>query len=99
MFHTQEVFKFPSYIAGKFEGKSGLGRMGLMTHVTAGFIDPGFEGQLTLELHNVGPYSLVLNEGIKIGQVAFYQVNQVENPYGGKGSHYQGSMGVVGARV
>ena len=101
LFHTVETFTFPSYVAGKFEGKSGLGRMGLMTHVTAGFIDPGFEGQLTLELHNVGPYSLILNENIKIGQVAFYQVNQVEVPYGydSKGSHYQDSVGVVGTRV
>jgi len=96
--HTIETFTMPHNIAGKFEGKSSLGRLGLMTHITAGFIDPGFHGQLTLEVKNVGPCALELNPGIKIGQIAFFEVETVDRPYGSDGlnSHYQNSIGVRG---
>tara|TARA_Y100000034_G_scaffold121366_2_gene165484 strand:+ start:2173 stop:2703 length:531 start_codon:yes stop_codon:yes gene_type:complete len=98
---TLEKITLPSNIAAKFEGKSSLGRVGLMTHVTAGFIDPGFDGVLTLELYNVGPATIRLSYGMKIGQIAFYQLdNAVERPYGseGLGSHYQGAVSVEGAK-
>ena len=100
LFTTKAEFDFPDNIAGKYEGKSGLGRIGLMTHITAGFIDPGFKGNLTLELYNVGPYCLYLQEGIKIGQIAFFEVEPVMRPYGSESlkSHYQDSVGAVGYR-
>ena len=100
--HTIEKVTFPSFLAGKFEGKSSLGRIGLMTHVTAGFIDPGFSGQLTLEVKNVGPSPLWLEPGIPIGQIAFQLLSMPsERPYGsrGLGSHYQDSRGVVGSKT
>ena len=96
LFHTLETFHFLNNIAGKFEGKSSLGRIGLMTHVTAGFIDPGFRGQLTLELCNVGKNPLVLVEGVRIGQVAFFEIAPVGHTYDG---HYQDSVGAVGAQI
>jgi len=101
LFSTLEQFDIPNDIAAKFEGKSSLGRIGLMTHITAGFIDPGFRGNLTLELCNVGPYQLILNPGIKIGQVQFTLIEPAERPYGtsGLGSHYQDSVGVRGYEV
>ena len=99
--HTLEKVNMPPWLAGKFEGKSSLGRLGLMTHVTAGFIDPGFRGNLTLEVKNIGNNTLILNAGIKIGQISFMQMaTEPEHKYGDLklGSHYQNSEGVVGYR-
>ena len=99
--HTIEHLDLPTGVAAKFEGKSSLGRIGLMTHVTAGFIDPGFRGNLTLEIKNVGPHSIELIDGAKIGQLAFYWIDGiVERPYGHEalGSHYQDSEGVIAYR-
>ncbi|USC17054.1 dCTP deaminase [Rhodococcus sp. 11-3] len=93
---TLEVVKLPDYLAARFEGKSSLGRLGLMTHVTAGFIDPGFVGQVTLELANVTPMPILLRPGMKIGQLCFIQMSgPAERPYGseGLGSKYQSQMG------
>lgn len=101
LFQTAETLTLPRDIAGKFEGKSSLGRIGLMTHITAGFIDPGFHGVLTLELYNCGPLSLVLRPGIRIGQVSFTQLHAMpERVYGdpGLGSHYQDADTVQGGR-
>jgi dCTP deaminase len=101
LFETAETITLPIDIAGKFEGKSSLGRIGLMTHVTAGFIDPGFSGVLTLELYNCGPLKLVLRPGIKIGQVSFTVLGAMpERAYGHPtlGSHYQGADTVQGGR-
>src|SRR4051794_32397538 len=89
---TYEHITLPSYIAARFEGKSSLGRLGLMTHVTAGFIDPGFSGHITVELKNVSERAIVLYPGMKIGQLCFYQLETpAEVPYGSSkvGSHYQ----------
>lgn len=95
--HTEETVRLPNYLAGKLEGKSSLGRWGLVIHVTAGFVDPGFEGQLTLELHNVSKRRILLTLGMPISQIAFMLMSSaVEKPYDGR---YQGSRGVVGARV
>lgn len=81
---------------GTLEGKSSLGRLGILTHSTAGFIDPGFEGHITLELSNVSTLPVKLWPGMKIGQMCFFQLSSpAEHPYGSKGtgSHYQGQRG------
>lgn len=101
LFETAETIYLPNSISGKFEGKSSLGRIGLMTHITSGFIDPGFVGVLTLEVYNCGPYTLYLTPGMRIGQVAFTRLDTpAQRPYGspGLGSHYQGSGTVTGGR-
>jgi len=98
---TAETLNLPPDVAGKFEGKSSLGRIGLMTHITAGFIDPGFHGVLTLELYNCGPLKLILKPGIKIGQVSFTILSSMpERAYGDPalGSHYQNADTVQGGR-
>ena len=83
----------PNYIAGRIEGKSSLGRLGLLIHSTAGYIDPGWNGNLTLELSNVSPLPIKLFPGMKIGQISFIKMtSEVENPYGSDKlkSKYQG---------
>lgn len=98
---TEEVVSVGTTLAAKFEGKSSLGRMGLMTHVTAGFIDPGFSGQITLELYNCGPWVLQLDAGIKIGQLVFTDLDiPASEGYGSKkwGSHYNNQRGATGVR-
>lgn len=90
---TLERIKVPDYLAAKVEGKSSLGRIGLLLHATAGFIDPGFEGTVTLELSVVAPRPLILYTGMKIGQICFFRLSSpAEKPYGseGLGSRYQG---------
>ena len=101
LFDTVEIITLPGNISGKFEGKSSLGRLGLMTHVTSGFIDPGFHGVLTLELYNCGPLTLVLRPGIRIGQVSFTVLDAwPDRIYGDPalGSHYQGARSVEGGK-
>lgn len=93
---TREVVSLPSDIAAQFEGKSSLARIGLSVHQTAGFIDPGFSGQITLEIKNVGDLGIVLEAGMLIGQILFHKMAApVDIPYGslGAGSHYQGQRG------
>lgn len=89
---SRETFRFPDNIAGRCEGKSSLGRMGLAIHVTAGFFDPGFEGTATLELFNANRYAIRLYPGMKIAQMSFHQMaGQVAAPYGlGTGAKYKG---------
>lgn len=93
---TNEIVKVPSWILARVEGKSTLGRLFLVTHCTAGFLDPGFEGQVTLEIVNHGPWIIVLYAGMSIAQVNFSKMSgYVHKPYGseGLGSHYVGQMG------
>lgn len=93
---TLEKFTLPSNLAGRLEGKSSLGRLGLLTHSTAGFIDPGFSGYITLELSNVANLPITLWPGMKVGQLALFKMSSpAEVPYGsGKlGSKYQGQRG------
>lgn len=88
-------------IAAAVEGKSSLGRLGLMVHVTAGWIDPGFSGQITLEIRNVGPMVLVLHPQILIGQLVFQPMSSpVDRPYGSASlrSKYQHQRGPTAAR-
>lgn len=93
---TLEKFTIPTHLAGRLEGKSSLGRLGLLTHSTAGFIDPGFHGHITLELSNVANLPIVLWPNMKVGQLALFRMTSpADVPYGtGKlGSKYQGQRG------
>ena len=93
---TYEVITLPVDIAGRLEGKSSLGRLGLLTHSTAGFIDPGFSGHITLELSNVANLPVKLYPGMKIGQLCLIKLSSpAEHPYGSAiyGSRYQGQRG------
>jgi len=74
---TRERIEVPPYLAARLEGKSSLGRLGLMVHVTAGYIDPGFKGHITLELHHVGKIPLLLTPKIRISQITFYQLTTI----------------------
>ncbi|GII67279.1 dCTP deaminase [Sphaerisporangium krabiense] len=98
---TYEVIGLPDDIAGRLEGKSSLGRLGLLTHSTAGFIDPGFEGHVTLELSNVATLPIKLWPGMKIGQLCMFRLSSpAEHPYGSAhyGSRYQGQRGPTPSR-
>lgn len=93
---TLEKFTLPANLAGRLEGKSSLGRLGLLTHSTAGFIDPGFSGHITLELSNVANLPITLWPGMKVGQLALFGMSSpAETPYGAGslGSKYQGQRG------
>ena len=93
---TLEKFTLPANLAGRLEGKSSLGRLGLLTHSTAGFIDPGFSGHITLELSNTANLPITLWPNMKVGQLAIFQMSSpAEAPYGSGalGSKYQGQRG------
>jgi dCTP deaminase len=99
---TFEKVSLPDDLAGRLEGKSSLGRLGLLTHSTAGFIDPGFSGHITLELSNVANLPITLWPGMKIGQLCLFQLTSAaENPYGSAkaGSRYQGQRGPTPSRA
>ena len=90
---TFERVELPNDIVARLEGKSSLGRLGLLIHSTAGYVDPGWEGNLTLELSNVAKLPIALYYGMRIGQISFFRMSSaVERPYGsaGLGSKYQG---------
>ena len=98
---TYEVITLPDDVAARVEGKSSLGRLGLLTHATAGFIDPGFSGHVTLELSNMATLPIKLWPGMKIGQLCFFRLSSpAENPYGSAkyGSRYQGQRGPTPSR-
>ncbi|MGZ5313321.1 MAG: dCTP deaminase [Solirubrobacterales bacterium] len=90
---TLERVRIPDDLVARLEGKSSLGRLGLVIHSTAGFVDPGFEGNLTLELSNLANLPITIYEGMPIGQISFMRMDEaVEHPYGkaAAGSKYQG---------
>ena len=98
---TLEVVSLPDHLAGRLEGKSSLGRLGLLTHSTAGFIDPGFSGHITLELSNVATLPIKLFPGMKIGQLCLFRLSSpADHPYGSDkyGSRYQGQRGPTASR-
>ena len=98
---TYEVITLPDDVAARLEGKSSLGRLGLLTHSTAGWIDPGFSGHVTLELSNVATLPIKLWPGMKIGQLCFFRLSSpAEHPYGSgqHGSRYQGQRGPTPSR-
>jgi dCTP deaminase len=98
---SYEIVTLPDDIAARLEGKSSLGRLGLLTHSTAGFIDPGFTGHVTLELSNVATLPIKLWPGMKIGQLCFFRLSSAAvHPYGSAryGSRYQGQRGPTPSR-
>lgn len=98
---TYETIALGSNITSRLEGKSSLGRLGLIIHATAGFIDPGFDGQITLELSNVGTIPIVLIPGMKIGQLSFWKLPEPTTLlYGSRfaHSHYQNQAGPTTSR-
>src|SRR5690242_2308224 len=98
---TYEVCSLPDDIAARVEGKSSLGRLGLLTHATAGLVDPGSSGDVTLELANVATLPIKLYPGMKIGQLCFFRLTSpAEHPYGSAkyGSRYQGQRGPTPSR-
>jgi len=98
---TYEVISLPEDVASRLEGKSSLGRLGLLTHSTAGFIDPGFSGHVTLELSNVATLPMKLWPGMKIGQLCMFRLTSpAEHPYGSPqyGSRYQDQRGPTPSR-
>lgn len=98
---TAETVHIPNDLAARVEGKSSLGRLGLSVHITAGFIDAGFNGQITLELKNETAYTMIFEVGMPIAQLCFCELTaSAARPYGfeGLGSHYQGQVGTTTSR-
>jgi dCTP deaminase len=98
---TLERIRLPDDLVARLDGKSSLGRLGLLIHSTAGFIDPGWDGQVTLELSNVSNLPITIYPGMKIGQISFHQLTEAaQSPYGSGaiGSKYQGQRGPVPSR-
>jgi dCTP deaminase len=98
---TYEAVTLPDDVAARLEGKSSLGRLGLLTHSTAGFVDPGFTGHVTLELSNVATLPIKLWPGMKVGQLCFFRLSSpADAPYGSgaSGSRYQGQRGPTASR-
>jgi dCTP deaminase len=98
---TLERVTLPDDLVARLEGKSSLGRLGLLIHSTAGFIDPGWDGHVTLELSNVANLPITIYPGMKIGQLSFVQLSEpAETPYGAGelGSKYQGQQGPTPSR-
>jgi dCTP deaminase len=98
---TIEEVALPHDLVARVEGRSSVGRLAVVVHATAGFIDPGFTGQITLELSNIGVLPVRLYPGMRIAQLAFYPMSSpAERPYGEqRGSHYQGQRGPQPSRI
>jgi dCTP deaminase len=98
---TLERVRLPEDVVARLDGKSSLGRLGLLIHSTAGFIDPGWDGHVTLELSNVAKLPITIYPGMKIGQISFMQMTEpATNPYGSSalGSKYKGQEGPTPSR-
>ena len=98
---TLEWVELPDDIVARIEGKSSLGRLGLIVHATAGFCDPGWQGTLTLELNNLTRVPIILHPGLPIAQLSFMTLDRPAlRPYGspGLGSHYQGQRAATASR-
>ena len=98
---TRERLRLPDDLVSRVEGKSSLGRLGLLIHSTAGFIDPAWDGHITLELSNVNTIPITLYAGMRIGQLSFFTLSTpAERPYGSPelGSSYQGQSGPTPSR-
>lgn len=99
---TIERIKLGTNVVGRLEGKSSLGRVGLLIHSTAGYVDPGWDGQLTLELTNVAKLPITLYYGMRIGQISFLDLSsEAENPYGSSklSSRYQGQSDPTASKI
>ena len=100
--NTRETIHLPDDLVARLEGKSSLGRVGLVIHSTAGYIDPGWQGSLTLELTNVSNLPITLYYGMRIGQISFQRMTtEVDRPYGSSelGSRYQGQSDPTMSRL
>jgi dCTP deaminase len=98
---TVERVRLPDDLVARLEGKSSLGRLGLLIHSTAGYVDPGWDGYLTLELSNVANLPITIYPSMKIGQISFFRLtSEAEHPYGteARGSKYQGQRGPTASR-
>ena len=98
---TLERIRLPDDLVARLEGKSSLGRLGLLIHSTAGFIDPGWDGHVTLELSNVANLPITIYPDMKIGQISFMQMSEpATTPYGASsiGSKYKGQKGPTASR-
>ena len=96
---TIETVEIPKNIVARVEGRSSIGRLGLTVHVTAGFIDPGFRGNITLEIANLSNNSIVLHKGMRICQIVFEEIQEPEKVYGECGNKYQSQIGVTGSMI
>ncbi len=98
---TQERVKMPGDLVGVVDGRSSIGRLAVVVHATAGFIDPGFEGQITLELSNIGSIPVKLYPGMRIAQIVLHQMSSpAEQPYGvARGSQYDNQTGPQPSRI
>ncbi|TPV96042.1 MAG: dCTP deaminase [Myxococcales bacterium FL481] len=98
---TAEIVRIPADLVARVEGRSSIGRIAVVVHATAGFIDPGFEGRITLELSNLGRCAVKLYPGMRISQIVLHTMTSpAERPYGaGRHSKYQGQMGPVASRI
>jgi len=98
--HTKEWIEIPANLCARVEGRSSIGRLGVTIHVTAGFIDAGFKGQIVLEIKNLSPNSILLHEDMRICQLIFEELNEKCNrSYGECGNKYQNQKGVVGSLI
>jgi len=99
---TVEAVRIPNDMVGRLEGKSSLGRLGIIIHATAGYVDPGFRGKLTLEISNVGKIPVTLYPEMRIAQLSFLQMTtEADNPYGSKrtNNRYQNQGGPTESRI
>lgn len=99
---TLERVRIPPDLVARVEGRSSMGRLAVVVHATAGFIDPGFEGRITLELSNLGRVAVALHPGMRISQIVLHEMRSpAQRPYGspGRGSKYQGQSGPVASRI
>jgi len=98
---TVEQVTIPADLVGRVDGRSSVGRLAVVVHATAGFIDPGFSGQITLELSNIGPIPVRLYPGMRIAQIVLQTMTSpAERPYGlERGSHYHGQLGPQTSRI
>lgn len=95
---TSEIIELPDDLVARVEGKSSIGRLGVAVHVTAGYIDPGFRGQVTLEIANLAPWAVTLRPHMRIAQIAFTRMQDpAAEPYGAVG-HYSGQLGPTESR-
>ena len=99
---TIEEVAIPHDLVATVDGRSSIGRLAVVVHATAGFIDPGFQGQITLELSNIGPIPVKLYPGMRVAQLVFHELKSpAEVPYGSaeRGSSYQGQQGPQTSRI
>jgi dCTP deaminase len=95
---TVEKFDIPRNIAAKVDGRSSMGRMGITVHITAGFVDPGFKGTITLEVFNANNRAVILRPGMIVAQMCFFEIEPCERDYQDKGGRYQNERGATGSR-